>query len=113
MVRLSARITFLARPWRRNTTPSPIRVREGRNCRSWREKSLYPRMGPTYSLASLYFYGSISPVGLAIMLGSVGADYLLARPLFLWGKGDKRAQICRDCQRSCQLFSKIRIFSSL
>ena len=43
-------------------------------------------------VASLYFYGSISPVGLAIMLGSVGADYLLARPLFLWGKGDKRAR---------------------
>lgn len=43
-------------------------------------------------VASLYFYGSISPVGLAVMLASVGTDYLLARPLFLWGKGDRRAQ---------------------
>ena len=42
-------------------------------------------------LCSLYFYGSISPLGLLIMLASVGVDYLLAKPLFLWGKGDRRA----------------------
>ena len=42
-------------------------------------------------LCSLYFYGAISPVGLLIMMASVGMDYYLAKPLFLWGKGDRRA----------------------
>ena len=44
-------------------------------------------------LASLYFYASLSTLGLAIMLASVGLDLLAAKPLFLWGKGDKRAQL--------------------
>lgn len=46
----------------------------------------------TLFLASLYFYASISPLGLLVMLASVGADYLMAKPLFLWGKGDRRAR---------------------
>lgn len=45
----------------------------------------------TLFLASLYFYASISPLGLLVMLASVGADYLMAKPLFLWGKRDRRA----------------------
>ena len=59
--------------------------------------AVYYAVAPRYRvftlfIASLYFYGSISPVGLAIMAASVGTDYLLARPLFLWGKGDRRAR---------------------
>ena len=46
----------------------------------------------TLFLVSLYFYASISPLGLLVMLASVGADYLMAKPLFLWGKGDRRAR---------------------
>ena len=57
---------------------------------------IYYTVSPRYRvfvlfLCSLYFYGSISPIGLLIMLASVGVDYLLAKPLFLWGKGDRRA----------------------
>lgn len=60
--------------------------------------AVYYAVRPRYRVlvlfvASLYFYGSISPVGLAVMLGSVGVDYLLAKPLFLWGKGDRRARL--------------------
>ena len=44
-------------------------------------------------LASLYFYASLSTLGLAIMLASVGLDLLAAKPLFLWGKGDRRARL--------------------
>lgn len=44
-------------------------------------------------LASLYFYASLSTLGLAVMLASVGLDLLAAKPLFLWGKGDRRAQL--------------------
>lgn len=59
--------------------------------------AVYYAVSPRYRvftlfIASLYFYGSLSPVGLALMLASVGTDYLLARPLFLWGKGDRRAR---------------------
>lgn len=60
--------------------------------------AVYYAVPPRYRVlalfvASLYFYGSISPVGLLIMVASVGVDYLLARPLFLWGKGDRRARL--------------------
>lgn len=44
-------------------------------------------------LASLYFYASLSTLGLAVMLASVGLDLLAAKPLFLWGKGDRRARL--------------------
>ncbi len=57
---------------------------------------IYYTVSPRYRvfvlfLCSLYFYGSISPIGLLIMMISVGVDYFLAKPLFLWGKGDRRA----------------------
>lgn len=52
-----------------------------------------PYKVPVLFVASLWFYGSISPVGLLIMAASVGMDYLIARPLFLWRKGDRRARL--------------------
>lgn len=47
----------------------------------------------TLFLASVYFYGSISPLGMLVMLASVGVDYLISMPIFLGGKGDRRAKL--------------------
>lgn len=70
---------------------------------------------PVLFVASLWFYGSISPVGLVIMVGSVVMDHLLARPLFLWGKGDRRARLLLllAAAKNILLFVTLSSFSQL
>ncbi|MEG2074047.1 MAG: hypothetical protein RRY54_04720, partial [Angelakisella sp.] len=43
-------------------------------------------------MASLFFFAMTGPFFLGIMLASVLADYLLSRPIFIHGKGDKRSR---------------------
>ena len=55
---------------------------------------LTPARGKTIALffISLYFMATLSLVGLGIMLGSVVVDYLLSKPVYFYGKGDRRAK---------------------
>lgn len=70
---------------------------------------------PVLFVISLLFYVFLSPVGLVIMTASVGMDYLLSRPLFLWGKGDRRARLLllAAAAKNILLFVVLSSFSQL
>lgn len=56
--------------------------------------SLVPRLYRVFVLlvASLLFFAMTSPLFLGVMVASVLCDYLLSRPIFIHGKGDKRSR---------------------
>ncbi len=78
---------------------------------------LVPRRFRVFVLfvASAFFYAMTSPVGLGIMAVSVGIDFLLARPIFLCGKGSRwgKAAVTVGAAKNILLFVTLSSISQL
>ena len=66
-------------------------------------------------VASAFFYAMKSPAGLGVMAASVGMDYLLARPIFLYGKGSRwgKAAVTAGAVKNILLFICLSSVSQL
>ena len=78
---------------------------------------LVPRRFRVFVLfvASAFFYAMKSPAGLGVMAASVGMDYLLARPIFLYGKGSHwgKAAVTAGAVKNILLFICLSSVSQL